>query len=179
MKIDLRLTTKREAYIIKNMFPLYVYDLAQYTGALPNRHGIYDDSDDFKTLIDQCEIQNIWWEKPDCLYPFLILVDHRPAGFILIATPPYCAKETEYFVNEFFLLHPWRNQGIGQSAVLKVFDQFPGKWELFTSPSEKNIRGQNFWRKIIAKYSNGHYVEQYDNTFDGYKLIFRFDNTVV
>ncbi|NEY98170.1 hypothetical protein [Heyndrickxia shackletonii] len=44
MKIDVQLTDKKEAYIIKNLYPLYLYDLSGHYGNLPNKHGIYEES---------------------------------------------------------------------------------------------------------------------------------------
>jgi predicted acetyltransferase len=122
-------------------------------------------------------VQNIWWEKPDILFPFLILVDGIPAGFTLIATPPHCYKGIDYFVNEFFLIQSLRGQGIAERVANIVFDQFNGNWELFTNPLEKNIAGQKFWRTTISNYTNGVYIEENGETFDRYKLIFRFDNS--
>lgn len=177
MKIEVRLTDNREAYVIKNLYPLYLYDLSEHFGRIPNAHGIYEDSDDFKTLHDQYEVQSIWWEKPDVLFPYLIFVDGIPAGFILIATPPYCNKGINYFVNEFFLIQSLRGKGIAEKAANIVFDQFKGKWELFTNPLEKNIVGQKFWRKTIFNYTNGVYTEIKEETYDGYKSVFRFDNS--
>ncbi|GIP24581.1 GNAT family N-acetyltransferase [Paenibacillus sp. J22TS3] len=177
MRITVELTSIDKAYIIKNLYPLFLYDLSGHYGNHPNRHGIYEDSDEFKTLSDQYDIQNIWWEKPGVLFPFLIWVDETPAGFILIATPPHCNKGIDYFVNEFFLLQSFRGRGIAEKAAVDVFEQFKGKWELFTNPNEKNVIGQKFWRKTISNYCKGDYVEEYGDTFDGYKLIFRFDNT--
>ncbi len=104
----MELTPIDKAYIIKNIYPLFLYDLSGHYGNHPNRYGIYEDSDQIKTLSDQYDIQNIWWEKPNVLFPFLIWVDDIPAGFILIATPPHCNKGTDYFVNEFFLLQSFR-----------------------------------------------------------------------
>lgn len=101
MVIKVQLINKNEAYIIKNLYPLYLYDLSEHYVRFPNAHGIYEESDEFKTLSDQYEVQNIWWEKPDCLYPYLIFVEDKPAGFILIATPPYCSEGIDYFVNDF------------------------------------------------------------------------------
>ena len=177
MKITVQLSDKNDAYIIKNLYPLYLYDLAGHYDRLPNIHGIYEDSDDFQTLKDQYEVQNIWWEKPDVLFPFIILVDGKPAGFILIATPPHCNKGIDYFINEFFLLQSLRGRGIAEHSANKVFDQFKGNWELFTNPLEKNIAGQKFWRKTISNYTNGVYIEEHGEAFDGYKLIFRFEYT--
>jgi len=94
-KINIKLAEQSEAYIIKNMYPLYLHDLSGHYGLtpghIPNVHGIFEDSNDYRTLSDQYDVQNIWWEKLNCLYPFLIRVDDIPAGFALIATPPHCS----------------------------------------------------------------------------------------
>ncbi|RXJ04513.1 GNAT family N-acetyltransferase [Anaerobacillus alkaliphilus] len=176
MHIEIQLTNIDTSYIIKNLYPLYLHDLSGHYGHLPNQHGIYEDTDDVKTLSEQYEVQNIWWEKPGVLFPYLIRVDERPAGFILIATPPYCNKGIDYFVNEFFLLQPYRGKGIAEKAAHLVFDQHRGKWELFTNHLEANIAGQKFWRRAVCTYTNGNYIEELGETFDGMKLIFRFDN---
>ncbi|RKN73004.1 GNAT family N-acetyltransferase [Paenibacillus ginsengarvi] len=180
MKIEVKLTEKEQAYIIKNMYPLYLHDLSGHYGLIPghipNLHGIFEDSNDFKTLSDQYDVQNTWWEKPKCLYPFLITVNDLPAGFALIATPPHCAKGVDYFVNEYFLLQPFRGSGIAENAAIQVFERFKGMWELFTNPSEKNIVGQRFWRKTVSNYTKGNYEEALGTTFDGHKMIFRFTN---
>lgn len=75
MNIQVRLTSKEDPYIIKNLYPLFLYDLSEHYVTYPNIHGIYEPSDEFKTLADQYEVQKIWWEKPGCLYPFLVVVD--------------------------------------------------------------------------------------------------------
>ncbi|WP_100404274.1 GNAT family N-acetyltransferase [Bacillus solitudinis] len=176
MKIDVQLTDENQAYIIKNLYPLYLYDLSGHYGRLPNVHGVFEDGDDFRTLNDQYVVQNIWWEKPDVLFPYLIFVDGIPAGFVLIATQPHCNKGIDYFVNEFFLIQSVRGKGIAERVANIVFDQFIGNWELFTNPLEKNIVGQRFWRKTISNYTNGVFIEEKGETFDGDKLIFRFNN---
>ncbi|GIP31586.1 hypothetical protein [Paenibacillus sp. J2TS4] len=180
MKIEVKLTNKEEAYIIKNLYPLYLHDLSGHYGLvpghLPNIHGIFEDSNDYVTLQDQYDVQNIWWDKPGTLYPFLVTVDNIPAGFELIATPPHCAQGVDYFVNDFFLLQPFRGNGIAEYAAGQVFEKFKGSWQLFTNPSEKNIAGQKFWRKTVSNYTKGQYEEKVGTTFDGYKMIFSFHN---
>lgn len=103
MNVQVKLADTNEAYIIKNLYPLYFHDLSGHYGLTDgpglNRHGIFEDSQEIRTLADQYEVQNVWWEKPGCLYPFLIKVGAVPAGFAFIATPPYCAKGVNYFVN--------------------------------------------------------------------------------
>ncbi|NOU81844.1 hypothetical protein GC101_23560 [Paenibacillus sp. LMG 31459] len=180
MNIEVKLTGLNEAYIIKNMYPLYLHDLSGHYGLVeghtPNRHGIFEDDDEYRTLADQYEVQNIWWEKPGILYPFLIMVNSLPAGFALIATPPHCAQGVDYFVNDFFLLQPFRGNGIAEQAAVEVFERFRGEWELFTNPARRNITGQKFWRKTVSRYTQGQYTERTGETFDGNMLVFQFNN---
>ncbi|WP_379141815.1 GNAT family N-acetyltransferase [Paenibacillus sp. sgz500992] len=180
MNVQIKLVDTNEAYIIKNLYPLYLHDLSGHYGltggSALNRHGIFEDSQEIRTLADQYEVQNVWWEKPGCLYPFLIKVGAVPAGFAFIATPPYCAKGVNYFVNEFFILQPFRGQGYARQAAVQVFESFKGNWELYTNPSEKNITGQKFWRKTVSGYANGKYEEKLETTVDGPKMVFRFNN---
>lgn len=182
MNIEVKLTGLNEAYIIKNMYPLYLHDLSGHYGLVeghtPNRHGIFEDDDECRTLADQYEVQNIWWEKPGILYPFLIMVNSLPAGFALIATPPHCAQGVNYFVNDFFLLQPFRGNGIAEQAAVEVFERFRGEWELFTNPAARNITGQKFWRKTVSRYTQGQYTERTGETFDGNMLSFRFNNRI-
>ncbi|MBI1922643.1 hypothetical protein HYR99_00180, partial [Candidatus Poribacteria bacterium] len=95
MDIKIVLSNKDTAYIIKNLYPLYLHDLSEFgdwKDQVPNAHGILEpDNPDVRTLVEQGEVFNIWWEKPDVLFPFLIRVDGKPAGFAFIATPPYSA----------------------------------------------------------------------------------------
>lgn len=177
MNTEIILTNKENAYIINNLYPSYLHDLSEHYGFLPNKHGVYEESNDYKTLSQQNEVFNIWWQRPNCLYPFLILVDEIPAGFIFVATPPFTSQGIDYFVNEFFLLRPFRGKKIGSYAAATIFDRFKGRWELYTNPSEKNTVGQKFWRKIVCNYSKGFYEESFGQTFDGYKMIFKFDNS--
>lgn len=184
MNIQVELTNHDKAYIIKNMYPLYLHDLSGHYGLQeahrPNVHGIYEASSDYRTLHDQYDVQNIWWEKPDCLYPFLIMAEDRPAGFAMVATPPHCASGIDFFMHEFFLLRPYRGMGIAEKAAVMIFAMFEGNWEIFTNPGEKNKTGQHFWRKTVANYTQGLYEENVaitaDADEDGRKLIFHFSN---
>ena len=59
MKIDVKLTVKNNAYIIKNLYPLFLYDISEYYSNIPNVHGIHEKSDNYRTLNDQYEVRNI------------------------------------------------------------------------------------------------------------------------
>jgi predicted acetyltransferase len=147
-------------FIINNLYPLYLHDLAGIRNVLPNKYGVFEDSDAFQTLQQQVAEFDIWWEKEDILFPFLITVDEVPAGFALIATPPYVDDDSDYLVNEFFILQPFRAQGVAEVAITKIFNRFQGKWLIYTTPTEKNLRTINFWRKTLTRYTNNLFTEE-------------------
>jgi len=108
MDIKVVLSNKDTAYIIRNLFPLFLHDLSEFDGTLPNEHGILEPAP-VQTLVEQGEIFKNRWETPNVFFPFLIFVDGRPAGFDLIATQPYAPSSIDYFVHDFFLLHRIRH----------------------------------------------------------------------
>lgn len=175
MNIDVVLANKENSIIIKNMYPLYLHDLSEFNGDMPNEYGIYEDGP-VKTLIEQYDAQNQWFEEPGKLFPFIIMADSRPVGFILTATHPYIPKDVDYYVYESFLLRPYRGKNIAEAAVKQIFDKFKGKWMLFTHPTENNKRAQSFWHKTVGDYTSEDYEVNIEETFAGKKMVFRFNN---
>lgn len=175
MNVETRLANRENANIIKNLYPLYLYDLSEIYGNVPNEYGIYED-EPIKTLEEQYNLQNIWFEKPEKLFPFITFVDNKPAGFALVASAEYAPKGTDYYMYEYFLLRPYRGNNIAEIAAKQVFDKFHGRWEVYTNPTESNKRGKSFWHKTINNYTSGDFEEFFGTTFDGEKLIFKFNN---
>ena len=174
MNVQCELATVETANIIRNFYPLYLHDLSEFSGILPNQYGIYEE-DPVETLIDQYNVQDIWFQKPGLLFPYIIFVDGRPAGFALVGTGKYSPKTTDNYLYEFFMLRPYRGKNIAETAAHQVFDMFQGKWELYTNPSPENIRAQGFWEKTVRKYTSGEFHRSVGDTFDGEKVIFRFE----
>lgn len=175
MEIKVILANEENENIIKNMYPLYLHDLSEVYGNVPNEYGIYED-EPIKTLAEQYDVQNIWFENPNLLFPFIIMVDGKPAGFDLVSTGKYAPKGMDYYVFEFFLLRPYRGKDIASIAAKQIFDMFSGKWGLHVAPSGTNPRAEKFWRKTIRDYTKDNFEETHGETFSGYKLIFTFDN---
>lgn len=176
MEVKVVLAAEKNANLIKNIYPLYLHDLSGIYGNLPNEYGIFEDGP-IKTLMDQYDIQNVWFEKPGKLFPFIIMVDGRPAGFDLVAASEFTPEGLDFYVYDFFLLRPYRGKNIAEMAAKDVFDKFKGQWGLYVAPEGKNPRGEKFWRKTIKAYSGGNYEEYKGKTFDGDKLIFKFNNS--
>lgn len=83
-RIKVQLCGRDTKFIINNMYPLYLHDLAGIRNVLPNKYGVFEELDTYQTLQQQISVFDIWWEKDDVLFPFLISVDEVPAGFALI-----------------------------------------------------------------------------------------------
>jgi len=178
VEIELILATEENANIIRNLYPLYLYDLSEIYGNFPNQYGIYEE-EPIKTLTEQYHIQDAWFQNPESLYPFIIFVDKKPAGFALISKGKYAPRGTDYFVYEFFLLRPYRGKNIAEIAAINLFNKFRGNWELYTNPTSTNKQGQSFWHKTVNNYTLGKFEKLVGKTFDGDKLIFRFNNLVI
>lgn len=178
MNIRVELCDKENKFIISNMYPFYLYDLSEIWERKPNKFGVFEEDNKYMTLQEQLRKQDIWWEKPSVLFPYLISVDDIPAGFAFVAMRPHTPKNVNYLLNEFFLLRPFRGKGIGEIAAKEVFNKFRGSWELHTNPNiENNSRTVKFWRKTLSLYvSDNHYIEEKKDTYDGLMLVFSFNN---
>jgi predicted acetyltransferase len=63
-----------------------------------------------------------------------------------------------FWMDEFFVMQKYRRQGVGEHVATCLFDRFAGTWEVGEIPN--NVNGQAFWRKVIGRYTGGHYEEQ-------------------
>lgn len=176
MRLDIKLAKQKEdSNIIKNMYPLYLHDIAGIHGVLPNKYGIFEDGD-IKTLEEQYNIQQIWFEHPDELFPYLIIVDDIPAGFCLVGSGRYVPKGIDYYVYETFLLSTFRGKSISYKAILEIFDKHRGKWMLYTHATDNNYRAKGFWCKTLLAYTSGNYVVDKQIIDNMPKLVFTFEN---
>lgn len=176
INITVTLTDITTKFIVNNLYPLYLHDLSEIWGWTPNPYGVFED-DETLTLNDQNKVFDIWWEKPGVLYPYLIKENGTPAGFALVATPPHTPPGCDFYLNEFFVLRPFRGRGIAEIVAKEVFNRHIGNWELQTNPTESNKRAQHFWRKTLQGYTGGNLQEECsETTGDGLKMIYRFNN---
>jgi predicted acetyltransferase len=125
---------------------LYLYDFSEFTGFDLGPDGRYN----YKYR------DNYWMEANR--HPFFIKTEDKIAGFVLVnLKDPEVTEQDVHSIAEFFILKKYRNQGVGKSAVGKVFDMFPGNWRVVIL--SKNVVAQQFWRKVIKEYTDGKYQE--------------------
>ncbi|WP_017814840.1 GNAT family N-acetyltransferase [Paenibacillus shenyangensis] len=177
--LDIALCPVEESHTILNLYPFYLYDLSEIWERQPNRHGVFEEEDSYRTLAEQSEVFWIWWQHPGILFPYVIRVDGIPAGFALVSTPPYIPsyEKTDYFMHEFFVMRPFRGQGLAAQAARQIFGQFRGSWELHTNPTERNVHARRFWEQLLMDYTHNEYTRQLIDGPDNEQFLsFRFDN---
>ncbi|MBV8342868.1 MAG: GNAT family N-acetyltransferase [Gammaproteobacteria bacterium] len=102
-----------------------------------------------------------WFGDPNT-YPLVILKGEEPVGFarvlrVLASVPP----RIDYRMAEFFVTRTRRRLGIGQLAVQLILSRFAGRWEI--TEYLRNAEAVNFWRRVVARYTQGRYQERIVN----------------
>lgn len=77
MDIETTLANNETSNIITNIYPLYLHDLSENNGNLPNEYGIYEE-EGIKALEEQYHQQDIWFHKLGVLFPYIIFADRKP-----------------------------------------------------------------------------------------------------
>jgi predicted acetyltransferase len=164
MNISLTPISLKEKSILQRLMQIYLYDFTEFTENELDKFGKYPFA-----LTE-------FWNNPHRL-PFLIRVDDQIAGFVLVglqATSLIVPPKKVNFIAEFFVLKKHRKHGVGEFAARWVFDQFPGDWEV--DQIAENLPAQAFWRKIIARYTNGQFQEVFLNNDNHHGPIQTFNN---
>ena len=138
-----------EKPLIARMMQLYLYDFSEFTGDDLDAEGLYDPG-----YLDR------YWEEYG-RYPFLIRVQGKLAGFVLVNSHQVLPG-SGHSIAEFFVMKKYRRQGVGRLAAFRIFDRFEGKWEVHEIP--ENLPAQAFWRLIIDEYTDGKFEDTYNRS---------------
>ena len=170
MELELAIAAEDDAQVIKNLWPLYQYDLSTVGGTLPNAFGVFED--DPIRVLEIDEPLSYWFRRPGFLFPYLIFVDGRAAGMAFVGaanrgSAPQQPQEPAgtdgtspsagYVLHEFFVLRPFRGKGIGRQVMAELISRHPGDWEMWVLPD--NISALSFWRKVLAALDVTHVQE--------------------
>jgi len=103
-----------------------------------------------------------WFGDPNT-YPLVIVRGAEPVGFarVVRAATAGVPPRIEYRMPEFFVARARRRRGIGQTAVQLILSRFAGRWEI--SEYLRNAAAVNFWRRVVASYTQGSYQERIVN----------------
>jgi predicted acetyltransferase len=139
-----------ERPVLDNLFQLYSHDWSE---RLPLDVGADGRFDDYPL--------DAYWQD-DWRHPFLIRVDGKLAGFALVSRRSRLTGTAGVAdMAEFFVVRRYRRRGVGFGAASAAFDRFKGRWEVRQRPDNADATG--FWRRVIARYTNGNYQEDNRN----------------
>ena len=124
---------------------LYQYDFSEFDGQDLDEHGCFGYGD----------LDYFWFEPTHAV--FLVTVDEKLAGFVLI-DDEVVVTGNERSVTEFFIMRKYRRQGVGKQVAIEVFRRLPAKWEVRVI--EQNFAAQDFWRCVIAEYTQDKFQEK-------------------
>ena len=161
-EITFRVAQWQDKPVLSRLLELYQYDLSEVWPQTLNAHGEYG------FAVDR-------YLRNPRLRAYFFLVDGAYAGFGLV-DPDVSLPENEFWMGQFFVMKRYRRLGVGSRAARYIFDQHRGKWEVGQMPL--NLPAQAFWRRTIADYTHGKFVEHelHDERWDGFLQC--FDNSV-
>jgi predicted acetyltransferase len=137
--IEVLAATPDEQPLLENLLELYVYDFSESLGLEIGEDGRYG----YPHL-------SLYWSEPE-RYPFLVRVDRKLAGFVLVRKGESVAGEGMVWdVAEFCVLRAYRRRGVGTRVAHDVWRRFPGRWEVRVM--EGNAPAERFWAAAIAKF---------------------------
>lgn len=129
MEVDVVEASATDKTVLRRLCELYRHDLSEMDGRDVDEHGEFG----YRYL-------DHYWTETD-RRPFLIRVDGRWAGFVLVRIGQ------PHRIAEFFVMRKYRRQGVGRQALRQVVAQFPGIWEVHELAG--NAPAIAFWRASI------------------------------
>ena len=122
--------------VFANLLQLYIYDFSEILDLDVGAEGRFS----YPHLA-------LYWSEPG-RHPFLITVQGKPAGFVLVKTG---SDWDVHDMAEFFVMRRHRRHGIGTAIAHEVWRRLPGRWEVRVM--EANVPAQHFWTHAIAGFS--------------------------
>ena len=162
MNVEVREARRDDTPVLRRLMQLYLYDLGTIDGWDLGDDGLYG---------IEARIESFWTDPNR--RSFLVRVDGKLAGFALVRDGAHFAGDGTREISEFLILRRYRRRGAGERAATRVFDMFPGKWEL--TELTRNVEAQAFWRRVIGRYT-GQRFEDVPRP-DGKGQMQRFDNS--
>ena len=141
MQVEVIKATIEQKPLLANLLELYAYDFTEFCDFDIGDDGFYG-----------YERLPLYWTESTC-FPYLIYVDKKIAGFILVQQgSPIADDTTVWDISEFFVMRKYKRHGVGTAAALKIWEQFKGPWQV------RVLVGNNiacsFWLQAIKKLTS-------------------------
>lgn len=127
-----------QAFVLANLFELYVHDFSEQVPLELKANGRFD-----------LPVDERWWSGAGH-FPFFIRSQGKLLGFALARRGSRWKAEADVMdVAEFFVVRGARRQGLGKRAALALLDAFPGRWQIRVRQS--NPGGKKFWQSVAQQ----------------------------
>ncbi len=133
MALEVRQAADSERPTIERLIQLYLYDMAsEHPWPLePDGRYAYDFLERF-------------WQ-----HPYLLYANGELAGFALVIRGcPITGRTDCWFMAEFFVLRPYRRQGLGAAATHDLIARYPGSWHVAVLQSNQSALA--FWDTALG-----------------------------
>ncbi len=145
-RVELHEASAADAPALERLLQLYQYDFSEIDGGVIDGTGLYR----YVTLRG-------YWAEPDH-HAFFVRVNDELAGCVLVKPGSLSDDDAHgWLVDEFFVMRKFRRRGVGREVARRIFDRFPGRWELWETA--RNAGAQTFWRTVLAEYTGGRFKE--------------------
>ena len=151
MKTEIEETKANGRPVVERLLQLYLYDFAEIMGGDVEADGVYH-----YISLDET------WNDP-LAHTYLVRVDGMLAGLAIVIERSHFTGATDVTcMDEFFVMRKYRRLGVGQEAATRLFDLFPGRWEV--AVVAPNTGALAFWRQVIGEYTGGRYDERFEES---------------
>jgi len=137
--VELIAAALHQQSVVANLLELYIHDFSEFHQVEIGEDGKFG----YPNL-------SLYWSEPD-RYPFLVRVDGKLAGFVLVKKSTISDRDPAWDMAEFFIVRRYRNRGIGAGAAHEVWKRFPGQWKVRVMQS--NVLARHFWQRAISAFT--------------------------
>jgi predicted acetyltransferase len=136
IRIEVIPAAREQEPILANLLELYIHDFSELLSI--------DLGPDGRFVYPQLDL---YWTEPD-RHPFLVTLDGKWAGFVLVKR-----AGDVWDMAEFFVVRAYRRRGIGSQIAREIWQRFPGSWEVRVM--EDNL-ALAFWRRTVPECQPAH-----------------------
>lgn len=161
--VSLERATELDAPLLANLLELYIHDMSAFIARLelgPDGRFGY-------------EKLPLYFSDPARRFAYLIRHDTRAVGFAFVTRGSPVDSDPEVLdVADFFVARGHRRHGVGARAAMLLWGALPGRWTVRVLAA--NVGALEFWRGVVAEFSQGTAEEESLADATGDWRIFRF-----
>jgi predicted acetyltransferase len=157
--MELILATQEQQPVLANLLELYIHDFSEFVDVEPGQDGRFG----YPQLAP-------YWTDANRL-PYLIWIDGRLAGFVLVKR-----EGDRWDIAEFFVVRGQRRRGVGMQAAHQLWRKVPGQWQVRVM--EGNPAAE-FWTRAIANFTGEEIPYRMVETGSQTWRVFQFESTAI